>query len=85
ASFVQLAGVFCGLTPRPTFQTLADPRPEKRIRPQSSKMSTTKQTIAAKAERHGAAKPVLEVVFRGLAAPGPSALTRVRCSMSSDQ
>ena len=28
---IQLAGVFCGLTPRPTFQTLADPRSEKRI------------------------------------------------------
>ncbi|ARF79209.1 hypothetical protein B6264_16570 [Kitasatospora aureofaciens] len=30
---IQLAGVFCGLTPRPTFQTLADPRSEKRIQP----------------------------------------------------
>ncbi|MFB7908685.1 hypothetical protein ACFC1T_19880, partial [Kitasatospora sp. NPDC056076] len=34
---IQLAGVFCGLTPRPTFQTLADPRSEKRIQPQSDK------------------------------------------------
>ncbi|MFE2111210.1 hypothetical protein ACFXAF_35840, partial [Kitasatospora sp. NPDC059463] len=40
ASFIQLAGVFCGLTPRPTFQTLADPRSEKRIRPQPLKTGT---------------------------------------------
>ncbi|MFJ2779206.1 hypothetical protein, partial [Kitasatospora sp. NPDC087315] len=34
-SLTQLAAVFRDLTARPTFQTLADPRPEKRIQPQS--------------------------------------------------
>ncbi|MEV7186933.1 hypothetical protein, partial [Kitasatospora sp. NPDC093102] len=34
------AGAFQRLAPCPTFQTLADPRSEKRIRPQSDKTNT---------------------------------------------
>ncbi|MEU1288957.1 hypothetical protein, partial [Kitasatospora sp. NPDC005856] len=47
ASFIQLAGVFRGLTPCPTFQTLADPRSEKRIRPQPDKTRTPNKHQAA--------------------------------------
>ncbi|MFB9372182.1 hypothetical protein, partial [Kitasatospora albolonga] len=44
ASFIQLACVFCDLTARPTFQTLADPRSEKRIRLDLPNSRTTIRT-----------------------------------------
>ncbi|MFJ4191299.1 hypothetical protein, partial [Kitasatospora sp. NPDC089509] len=72
---IQLTGVFCGLTPRPTFQTLADPRSEKRIRLQSDKTHmTNKPQARTRKEREQDPARTEKWCFKGLATPGPSAL-----------
>ncbi|TQF03279.1 hypothetical protein E6W39_14835 [Kitasatospora acidiphila] len=62
----RLAFVFCDLTARPTFQTLADHRSEKRIRPQSRKTHTAIRTDT----RQGAIRCGSEVVFQGIGRSG---------------